>query len=127
MDKLLHELHPPLNKESLKQNLVPWLNDIRMCQNTVNSILPLSSQSQWIDELKLGWQFIQAMRMFLEHVMLHHTKVSVKYARRLETVSVICLVNFMSSALIQGKVYIQCHSMTYCIFYILLDIKAVWT
>lgn len=89
VDKLLHELQPPLNKESLKQNLVPWLNDIRMCQNTVNSILSLTSQSQWVDELKLSWQLIQAMRMFLEHVMLHHTKVSVKYARRLETVSVI--------------------------------------
>ena len=87
VDKLLRELQPPLNKESLKQNLVPWLNDIRMCQNTVNSILSLTSQNQWMDELKLNWQLIQAMRMFLEHVMLHHTKVSVKYARRLETVS----------------------------------------
>ena len=89
VDKLLRELQPPLNKESLKQNLVPWLNDIRMCQNSVNSILSLTSQNQWIDELKLSWQLIQAMRMFLEHVMLHHTKVSVKYARRLDIVSII--------------------------------------
>ena len=123
MDKLLRELQPPLNKESLKQNLVPWLNDIRMCQNTVNSILSLSSQSQWVDELMLNWQLIQAMRMFLEHVMLHHTKVSVKYARRLEIVSLLpcaCRVEHQ-----EGIGQIMVYDMHF--LYILLDIKTVWT
>jgi hypothetical protein len=125
VDKVLHELQPPLNKESLKQNLVPWLNDIRMCQNTVNSILSLSSQSQWVHELKLSWQLIQAMRMFLEHVMLHHTKVSVKYARRLEMVSVIILVT--KNLTFYTRQHTDDFNVLLLYYCILLDIKAVWT
>lgn len=86
VDKLLYELQPPLKKDHLSQNLIPWLNDLRLCQNTINSILSLSPLNQWIESLNQMWQFIQAMRMFLEHIMLRHSKVSVKYARRLEIV-----------------------------------------
>ena len=86
VEKLLHELQPPLKKDQIKQNLVPWLNELRMCQGTVNSIISLSPPSQWVEELKHRWHLIQAMKMFLEHIMLKHNKVSVKYARRLEIV-----------------------------------------
>ena len=112
MDKLLDDLQPPLNKDQLNKNLVPWLNDLRMCQNTVNSILSLTSQSQWVENLKLRWHLIQAMKIFLEHVLLRHTKVPVKYARRLEIVSI-----YMEGGSYDGSLY------SFCV----LVIEAVWT
>ena len=36
---------------------------------------------------RLMWQRIRAMQMFLEHVLMKHSEVSVAYARRLDFVS----------------------------------------
>ena len=36
---------------------------------------------------RLLWQRIRAMQMFLEHVLMKHSEVSVAYARRLDFVS----------------------------------------
>ena len=101
VEKLLSELEPPLNRDHLTHNLIPWLNDLRLCQNTVNSILSLSSRNQSSEDLNQRWQLIQAMRMFLEHIMLRHTKVSVKYARRLQQALKQCGPNFLKADTLQ--------------------------
>ncbi len=45
VERALDELCPPLDKDKPSDSLHPWLNDVRVSQNVVLSIISLPSQS----------------------------------------------------------------------------------
>ena len=107
MEKALEALNPPMERDKLAENLLPWLNDLRLSRNAIDTILNLPPHNAMLEKARYAhyslsyssgsiytaclsrvkWQLIQAMQMLLEHVMLKHPKVPVTYARRLELVS----------------------------------------
>ena len=45
VEKVLSDLESPLGKDKPADNLSRWLNDVRLSQNVINSVLSLGSRS----------------------------------------------------------------------------------
>lgn len=120
VDKALEALKPPMEKDKLAEHLLPWLNDLRLSRNAIDTILSLPPYNAVLENARLyvplshvrsssehcgmccfhrvKWQLIQALQMYLEHVLLRHSEVPVSFARRLELVCQIFQVTVLVSA-----------------------------
>lgn len=54
MEKVLEELKPPLDKDKLAEHLLPWLNDLRLSQNAIDTILSFSPHNTMVDKLRFA-------------------------------------------------------------------------
>lgn len=54
MEKVLEELKPPLDKDKLAEHLLPWLNDLRLSQNAIDTILSFSPRNTMVDKLRFA-------------------------------------------------------------------------
>lgn len=90
VEQALVNLVPPLDKDNPASSLTPWLNEVRVAQNAITSIINLPSQSairvesryiicynfacdvQWsiCFLCRLKWEVIRVLQLFLEHVLL---------------------------------------------------------
>lgn len=52
-EKMIEKLEPPLQKDNPNPNLVQWLNNIRLSQNTIESILNLKPQTERVLKSRL--------------------------------------------------------------------------
>ena len=107
VERALEVLKPPMEKDKLAEHLLPWLNDVRLSRNAIDTILSLPPYNAVFENARLyvllshagvavnivcfcfrrvRWQLIRAMQMYLEHVLLKHSEVPVSFARRLELV-----------------------------------------
>ena len=100
----LANLDPPLDKDNPASSLTPWLNEVRVAQNAITSIINLPSQSAIRVEsrlvyyyvhmhvvifllYRLEWEVIRVFLLFLEHVLLKNPfQNSVAYLIRLKLV-----------------------------------------
>lgn len=85
VDSLL-DSYQELSKDLTNQNLVLWLQSIKMCQSVINSILS-NSEHRWVVKMKQKWQLIQAMKMFYEHIVFKHKEIPFKLVQKMRDVS----------------------------------------
>ena len=52
VERVLSDLESPLGKDKPTDNLSRWLNDVRLSQNVINSVLSLGSQSDAAAQLR---------------------------------------------------------------------------
>ena len=55
VEKALDELKPPLEKDKLAEHLIPWLNDIRLSRNAIDTILSLPSHNPLLEKARFVW------------------------------------------------------------------------
>ena len=53
MDKALDDLKPPMEPNEVDDHLLPWLNDLRLSQNTIATILSLPPRNTMLEEVRL--------------------------------------------------------------------------
>ena len=54
MEKALEALNPPMEKDKLAENLLPWLNDLRLSQNAIDTILSLPPYNAMLEKARLA-------------------------------------------------------------------------
>ena len=52
MEKALDVLKPPMEKDDVTDHLVPWLNDLRLSQNAIDTILSLPPHNKMLEDAR---------------------------------------------------------------------------
>ena len=54
MEKVLDDLKPPMEKDKLAEHLLPWLNDLRLSQNAIDTILSLPPRNTMLENARFA-------------------------------------------------------------------------
>ena len=52
VDKALDDLKPPMGANKVAQHLLPWLNDLRLSQNAIDTILSLPPRNKMLENAR---------------------------------------------------------------------------
>ena len=52
MEKALEALNPPMERDKLAENLLPWLNDLRLSRNAIDTILSLPPHNAMLEKAR---------------------------------------------------------------------------
>ena len=53
VEKALDDLKPPMEKDDIADHLTPWLNDLRLSQNAIDTILSLPPRNAMLENTRL--------------------------------------------------------------------------
>ena len=53
--KALDDLKPPVEKDDITDHLTPWLNDLRLSQNAIDTILSLPPHNATLENARFEW------------------------------------------------------------------------
>ena len=52
VDKALDDLKPPMGENKVAEHLLPWLNDLRLSQNAIDTILSLPPRNKMLENAR---------------------------------------------------------------------------
>ena len=83
VEKALEDLKPPTDANKVAEHLLPWLNDLRLSQNAIDTILSLPPRNTMLENARY--------KLALGHSKLHLYRKASERDRIAESVVYVCI------------------------------------